>query len=185
MSIKDVKPVEPARRIMGVDCSTQSFAYSIFEDKKLVQWGEIEFKGSNVFERLADGQRKVRAFRDNLKTDKVVFESAVYVQNKKTVILLAYAFGAIISALIDAGAEIDEANPLLWQRAIGNPPLTPKEKQSIMKGNPDRSKTWYQAAYRNYRKDRTRQWVKKNFGLEIESDNICDAIGLGWFGANI
>lgn len=183
MSIKDI--ASPTKRVMGVDCSTQSFAFSIFDDGVLVQWGEIEFVGKTVFERLADGQAKVSALKSSLVADRVMIESAVFVQNKKTVILLAYAFGAIISALVNNGAVVDEANPLLWQRYIGNPPLTRAEKESIVKGNPGKSKSWYSAKYRDFRKNRTRQWVKKKFGLDIESDNITDAIGLGYYGANI
>ena len=182
MSIKDVAQEPKPRRVMGADCSTQSFAFSIFEDGELVKWGEVQFVGRTVFHRLADGQAKIRALKEDLKVDVVVIESAIYVQNKKTVILLAYAFGGIISALVHNGAEVVDINPLLWQRYIGNPPLTKAEKDAIVKENPGRSKSWYQNKNRETRKAKTAAWAKKKFGLDIESDNITDAIGLGWYG---
>lgn len=180
MSLFDLIKKPGVKRVMGADCSTQSFAFSIFDDGELVQWGEIKFTGSTVFERLADGQDKVRAMRDLLQVDKVVIEGAIYVQNKKTVILLAYAFGAIISALVQSGAEVSEVSPMTWQAAIGNKPLTKAEKAAIIEANPGKSKTWYSAANRNFRKNRTREWVKENLGPDIDNDNVTDAIALGW-----
>lgn len=168
------------KRIMGADCSTNTFAFGIFDDGVLVHWGEIKFTGTNVFERLADGQEKVRALRDIFNVDVVAIESAVYVQNKKTVILLAYAFGAIISALVQSGARVVEVAPMTWQNAIGNKTLTKAEKQAIMDATPGKSKSWYSNAFRDFRKARTARWVKENLGPEIDNDNVTDAIALGW-----
>jgi Holliday junction resolvasome RuvABC endonuclease subunit len=183
MSIFELIKKPGVKRVMGADCSTQSFAFSIFDDGELVQWGEIKFVGKNVFERLADGQDKVRALRDVLQVDKVVIEGAIYVQNKKTVILLAYAFGAIISALVQSGAEVVEMSPMTWQSRIGNKVLTKAEKAAIMADNPGKSATWYTAANRNFRKNRTREWVRDNLGPDINNDNVTDAIALGWVAA--
>src|SRR6478735_4874024 len=125
--------------LLGIDVSTNSFAFCLIKNGKVVRHGEIFFKGKNVFERLADGQTKVRAMKDTLAAEKVVFESAVYVQNKKTVIVMAYAFGAIIAALLDAGSTVDEVTPMEWQNAIGNKTLTKAEKEAIQKANPGKS----------------------------------------------
>ena len=175
-----MKETAQPKRIMGADCSTQSFAFSIFDEKRLESYGEIFFDGPTVFHRLADAQRKIRALSLDLNVDMVYIESAVYVQNKRTVILLAYAFGAIMAALIDNGAnDVEEIRPMDWQRAIGNPPLTKAEKQKIDKENPDRSASWLKNKYRNHRKQRTIDWVNNKFGITIESDNVADAIALG------
>lgn len=178
------KETKEVTRVMGADCSTQSFAFAIFNGDKLESWGEIKFNGNNVFERLADGQSKVRAMKDILNVDKVVIESAVFVQNKKTVILLAYAFGAIIAALINSGCIVVEANPIAWQRFIGNKALTKIEKQAIMDENPGKSKSWYSNKNRDFRKQRTRKWVEQEFGVDIDNDNVTDAVGLGYYGVN-
>lgn len=168
------------KRVMGVDASSNSFAFSIFEDGQLIEWGEIEFKGDSVFKRLHDGQNKLKGLAKRLQVDLIVFESAVFVNNKKTVVLLAYTFGAVVAALMDSGADVKEVPPITWQNAIGNKALNKDEKAAIQKANPGKSKSWYSNKYREERKDRTRQWVKKTFGLEIESDNITDSIGVGY-----
>ena len=174
------KPVY--KRIMGVDCSTYSFAFSIFDDGELVKYGQIYFDGSTVFQRLADGQRKVRAFREDLNPDLVVFESAVFVRNKNTVIQLAYAFGAIIAALIDGGAEVVGVVPTQWQYYLGNKALTKPEKDALRKDTPGKSASWYQNKGREMRKQRTIDWAKKTYGVTVESDDVGDAIGLGHYG---
>lgn len=173
----------PNARVMGIDCSTNSVAFSLFHNKKLVRYGEVEFEGQNVFERLAHGQRVVRALKKELQADRVIIESAVYVQNKRTVILLSYAYGAIIAALIDSGAAVDEISPLVWQRAIGNPPLTKGEKAAIVEENPGRSKAWYSNANREFRKARTMELINEKYGTGVTSDNVSDAIAIGAVGS--
>jgi len=180
MNLYDMMKEPDVVRVMGADCSTHSFAFSIFDNGKLVKYGEIRYYGDSVFERLADGQRKVAALRDKLNVDLVAIEGAVYVQNKKTVILLAYSFGAIIAALINSGAVVEEFAPMTWQNKIGNRPLTKAQKQAIMDEHPGKSKSWYSNKYRETRKARTRKWVKENLGPDVDNDNVTDAIALGW-----
>lgn len=185
MGIKKTAP-EPPKVIMGADCSTNSLGFAIFDEGELVKWGEIKFIGKTVFHRLADAQRKIAALNDALGVDMVYFESAVYVQNKKTVILLAYAYGAIVGALIAAGAkDVEEISPLVWQRAIGNPPLTNEQKRAIDKLYPDAKKSYLTTKYREFRKNRTRQWVKTRFGIDVMSDNVTDAIAIGAVSAGV
>lgn len=164
--------------VLGIDASTTSFAFCLFEDGRPVRWGEIKFKGASAFERLAYGQRFVKDLSKKLESDLVVFESAVYVQNKKTVILLAYAFGALVAPLVKRGTRGEEISPLVWQRAIGNKALTKAEKDAIKAEFPGKSKTWYQAKNRELRKGRTMQWVEDTYGITVESDNVSDAIAI-------
>ena len=175
------KKVE-AETVLGVDASTNSFAFCLYGKNGPIKWGEIHFKGDNVFERLAYGQRNIAAMKDHLKADIVIFESAIYVQNKKTVILLAYAFGAVISALINNGAKIEEVSPLGWQNYIGKKPLNKAEKESIKKDFPNKSTSWYSNKNRETRKARTMQWAEDEFGIKVDSDNVSDAIGVAHYG---
>lgn len=180
---KIMKPKrEGVNTVLGVDASTQSLAFCVYGKDGPIRWGEIKFKGNTVFERLAYGQRYVNAMKEQLKADLIVFESAIYVQNKKTVILLAYAFGALISALMDKGTEIEEVSPIQWQNFIGNKALTKVEKEAIKNATPGKSTSWYQNANRNFRKKRTMDWAEREFGIVVDSDNVSDAIGVAHFG---
>lgn len=170
--------------VLGIDASTNSVAYSLMNKDGLVKYGEIDFEGGNVFERLADAQSKISKIKKELKADTVVIESAVYVQNKKTVILLAYAFGAILSAIVHKGSKVEELSPTEWQFAIGNKVLTKAEKEAIHEEHPDRSKSWYSAKYRETRKGRTMKWVKDNYDVDAPTDNVSDAIAISHVGWN-
>lgn len=176
-----MRQTEGVNTVLGVDASTNSFAFCLYGKDGPIKWGEVNFKGRTVFERLAYGQRNVAAMKDHLKADLVVFEGAIYVQNKKTVILLAYAFGAIISALINNGAEVKEVSPLQWQNFIGNKTLTKAEKETIKNANPGKSTSWYSNKNREFRKGRTMAWVKQTFGISVDSDNVSDAIGIAHY----
>lgn len=173
---------EGINTVLGVDASTQSLAFCVYGKDGPIRWGEIKFKGNTVFERLSYGQRHINAMKDQLSADLVVFESAIYVQNKKTVILLAYAFGALISALLQKGTEVEEVSPIQWQNFIGNKALTKTEKETIKNATPGKSASWYANANRNFRKQRTIDWCEREFGIRVTSDNVSDAIGVAHFG---
>lgn len=178
-----VKPEgERVERILGVDASTNSLGFCLFTKDGPEKWGEITFKGASVWERLSMGQKAVGLVADKLNPDLIVFESAVFVQNKKTVVLLAYAFGAIVSVLMRSGTRVEELPPITWQNAIGNKALTKTEKAKIQKQFPDKSSSWYSNKYREFRKERTRLWVKDNFDIDVKSDNVSDAIAIASVG---
>jgi hypothetical protein len=168
--------------VLGVDASTNSFAFCLYGVDGPIRWGEIKFKGGSVFERLANGQKQVAATKALLKADLVVFESATFVQNKRTVILLAYAFGALISALMRPGVKIEEVAPMAWQNYLGNKALTKAEKQEIMDATPGRKPAWYSERFREFRKSRTIKWAFDTYGIDVESDNVADAIGVAHYG---
>ena len=183
MALKAIKNARGSvNTVLGVDASTNSFAFCLYGKDGPIKWGEIQFKGQTVFERLAYGQKVIAGMKKELKADLVVFESAIYVQNKKTVILLAYSFGAVISALINNGARIEEVSPLQWQNFLGNKALTKAEKEAIKNEFPGKSTSWYSNKNREYRKSRTTAWASNTFGIDVKSDNVSDAIGVAHYG---
>jgi Holliday junction resolvasome RuvABC endonuclease subunit len=169
-------------RVLGLDASTNSLGFCIYGKNGPEEWGEIMFRGSSVFERLSYAEKTLNQIADRFDVDLIIFESAVFVQNKKTVILLAYAFGAVVSTLMHSGAKVEDVNPMNWQRFIGNPPLTKEEKAAIVKEFPDKSKGWYGTKSRDIRKQRTMDWAEEKFGIKVESDNVSDAIGVAHYG---
>lgn len=166
---------------MGIDCSTNSLAFSVFENNKLIKYGEIFFNGDTVFHRAADARRKMEALAKEFDVSFVAIEKTIFARSIDTAIKMAYVAGTVISCLVENHAEVIEVAPISWQSGIGNPNLTKAEKAKIKLDFPGKSKTWYQNKGREVRKNRTKEWVKKQFGLDISSDNITDAIGLGFY----
>jgi Holliday junction resolvasome RuvABC endonuclease subunit len=172
-----------ANRVIGIDASTNSLAFAIFEDGKPIRCGEVFFKGATVFERLNDAKVKTKALVDAgvLKGDYVAIESAIMVRNIQTAIDLAYVYGAIIGELMAFNPEVHKVAPITWQSGIGNPNLKKAEKDKLAADFPGKSKSWYQNEGRKMRKQRTLDIAKKYFKIPSDSDNVGDAVGLALY----
>lgn len=173
-----------AKRVCGLDASTNSLAFAIMEGERPIKCGEIKFNGRTPFERLKDARRKVRAlvragtFND---VDFIAIESAIMVRNVQVAIDLAYVFGAIIGELSDVCKELHKVAPISWQSGIGNTNLKKHEKEQIEKEFPGKSKTWYANKGREIRKARTLKIAREYFEIADGSDNVGDAVGIALF----
>lgn len=182
MKLTDLKrqPKE-ANRVIGLDLNSSKMAFSIFDDKRLIKYGEVEFPGKTLFQRLNSANKIISILRDELQADKIVFESAIYVNNRKTVISLAYMYGAVVSTLAEPEVEIGELGPTEWGKAIGNNGISQKERAAFKRANPGKTKGWYDQQFREQRKQITKNWVQDTFGIDTSnlSDDVCDAIAVG------
>lgn len=169
-----------AQRVIGIDASTNSLAFAIFEGETPIRVGEVTFKGSTVFERLKDAKRKTRALVQAgvLDADYIAIESAIMVRNVQTAIDLAYVYGAILGELGEAAPNLEKVAPISWQSSIGNPNLKKAEKDAIQSEFPGKSKSWYQNKGREIRKARTLAIARNYFTIPNGSDNMGDAVGI-------
>lgn len=170
---------------MGLDCSTNSLAFAFVKNGSLLRYGEIFFNGPDVYHRASDARKKIEAIKHEFEISCVAIEKTIHVRSVDTAIKMAFVAGTVISCLLDDHVKVLEIAPISWQSGIGNPNLTSKEKLLIQKANPGKSKAWYQAKNRSVRKQRTMNWVKDRFGLDIGSDNVTDAIGLAFYSDKI
>ena len=58
-----------ANRILGIDSSTTSLAFCIF-DEKPIKWGKINFYGATIHDKIIDAHQKVAANKDLLSVDR-------------------------------------------------------------------------------------------------------------------
>lgn len=169
------------KTVIGIDCSTHSVAYAVFKNDTLKEYGEIDFVGNNVFMRARDAKKKTEALSKKFKSASVAIEKTIMVRSVQTAIYMAFVAGNVITSLTDDDSEFYEIPPISWQCFIGNPVLKANEKELVKKQFPGKSKTWYSSKHREIRKQRTIDWCKKKFGVTIKSDNVSDAIGLGYY----
>lgn len=172
-----------AGRVIGIDCSTNSLAYAIFEDNEAVLCGEVMFNGSNVYERLNDARRKTQALVDTgvLVGDYVGFEAAYGGANPQVAIKLSYVYGTVLSVLMQNKMEVETVPPITWQTYIGNPNLKKADKDKLREDNPGRKDSWYANQGRLLRKARTLEFARKYFTIESGSDNVGDAVGIAYY----
>lgn len=175
-----------AGRVIGIDCSTQSLAYAIFDDNKPVLCGEVQFKGSDIYERLNDARRKTQALVDTgvLVGDYIGIEAAIQGPSAQVTIKLSYVYGVVIGVLMQNKMEVVTVPPITWQTFIGNPNLKKAEKDKLREDSPDRKTSWYQNEGRKMRKQRTLDFAQGYFTIPTNSDNVGDAVGIAYYTSN-
>lgn len=172
-------------RVLGIDASTQSIAFCLFDHDKPIYYGEIKFDGADVYERILDAKKKIRALKHKQFSgiDYVAIEAAVVVKSVNTGIKMAYVFGAIMAELLEDHTKVVEVHPISWQSYIGNKNFTKIEKQAVRDEFPGKSETWYKSKIREIRKGKTLQYMSDK-GIITDSDNVADAAGLAWYAVN-
>lgn len=141
------------------------------------------FEGNDVYQRILDAKRKIKAFKEELDTDFVVIEAAISVKSVHTGIKMAYVFGAIMGEILSDNIQVVEVHPITWQSYIGNKNYTKAEKEAIKNEFPGKSENWIKGKIRERRKERTIRFVR-TLGVETESDNVADAAGIAWYAVN-
>lgn len=179
---KKITDLSKPSSVIAIDASTNSMAFSYFENGRLVKYGKIWFTGADALYKAGDACKKAILFFKNIKADVIVLESAIYSNSPKTAMQLSLVQGAIIAAAQVAGIKrVTTVTPMQWQNFIGNRLLTTTEKQEIVRKNPGKSKSWYKGKERETRKNKTIEYVNKNFNINVSDDDVADAIGVGWF----
>lgn len=171
-------------KICSIDASTNSLAFAIFSEGKLVASGKINFVGKNAYEKLSDAAIKARAFFSIFAKDidSIVIEHTVFMNSPKTAADLALVQGALLGAAAQNGIRIaGSINPIAWQTSIGNKKLTKEEKLKVMSDNPGKSVSWYKNYEREFRKQRTINFVNVNYDRSITDNDVADAIGIGHY----
>ena len=172
-------------RVLGIDASTQSIAFCLFDNFKPVYYGEIQFNGSDVYERILDAKKKIHALKSEIfqDIDYVAIEAAVMVKSIHVGIKMAYIFGAIMAEILDNNTKVIEVHPISWQSYLGNKNFTKVEKESVKIEFPGKSENWYKAKVREIRKGKTLQFMAEK-GIITTSDNVADAAGISWYAIN-
>jgi Holliday junction resolvasome RuvABC endonuclease subunit len=170
-----------ANTVLGIDASTNSIAFCLFKNGKPVKWGKVEFTGADIFEKIYDAKKKTHAMLDELASDYIAIEGAVLVRSPDAVIKLSYVYGTVISELMSTGSKVITVSPTAWQAKIGNKNPTKAEKEAIRVKSPGYADSWYKNQIRNMRKQRTADWAKKTFDVDVDDFDVADAIGIAFY----
>lgn len=168
-----------AKRVMGIDASTQSIAFSVWFNRRPVQWGKLPLRGADSYAKIGDAAKKTFVLLDLFEVDYIAIEQAVFVNNMGVVKKLAYVFGAVLGQAGLRDIPIMDVSPLSWQPYIGNPTWTKAEKAALRKQHPGKSKSWYSNEMRKQRKRKTIDILNKQYGIDVTDDDVADAIGVG------
>ena len=138
-------PVMP-ETICAIDASTNSLAFALFNTKQgaLGTVGKITFEGDDIYQKVMDSGKKVKAFFDYYGGFKaIIIEHTVFMNSPKTAADLALVQGAILGSAGQSGTEvIGKVSPITWQNFIGNKKLSKEEQLLIRSANPGKSVSW-------------------------------------------
>lgn len=168
---------------VSIDANTTSIAFAVWENDQLQHVGKLFWEGKTSYEKIADAAVKLAAaYPFVAKSATVVIEHTVFMNSPKTAADLALVQGAILAALSTAGVKsIKSINPIAWQTFIKNGRLTTPEKQVIRNQFPGKSDAWYKNKEREFRKQRTIDFVSKRYNRNVSDNDIADAIGIGHY----
>ena len=175
--------MEKTNSFISIDANTTSIAFAVWNNDSLTSIGKVSWQGKTNYEKVADASQKLYAFFKAVgDVQTVVIEHTVFMNSPKTAADLAVVQGAILGAMSLAGVkEIKSINPIAWQTFIKNGRLTTPEKQLIRNEYPGRSDAWYKNREREFRKQRTIDFVNKRYGKTISDNDVADAIGIGHY----
>jgi Holliday junction resolvasome RuvABC endonuclease subunit len=176
------------KRICAIDASTNSLAFAMFDTftKDLISVGKITFEGNDIYTKVMDAGKKVKAFIDIYGGfEAIVIEHTVFMNSPKTAADLALVQGAILGAAGQSGTkQIGRVSPITWQNFIGNKKISKDEQLFIRSQNPGKSLSWYKTYERNLRKERTIKFININYDRSITDNDVADACGIGHWSIN-
>jgi hypothetical protein len=169
------------KTICAIDASTNSLAFALFVGNQLESIGKISFEGNNIYEKVMDAGKKVKAFFDIYGGfEAIVIEHTVFMNSPKTAADLALVQGAILGSAGQSGTKIiGRVSPITWQNYIGNKKISKEEQLIIRAQNPGKSVSWYKAYERMLRKERTINFININYDRTITDNDVADACGIG------
>ena len=173
----EVKP----HTICAIDASTNSLAFALFSGEDLSSIGKISFEGNDVYEKVMDAGKKVKAFFDIYGGfEAIIIEHTVFMNSPKTAADLALVQGAILGSAGQTVTKIiGKVSPITWQNYIGNKKISKDEQLFIRSQNPGKSVSWYKTYERNLRKERTIKFINTIYDRTITDNDVADACGIG------
>ena len=167
--------------ICAIDASTNSLAFALFSGDDLGVVGKIHFEGNEVYEKVMDAGKKVKAFFDYYGGfEAIIIEHTVFMNSPKTAADLALVQGSILGAAGQTGTKIiGKVSPITWQNYIGNKKISKEEQLLIRSQIPGKSDSYYKAHERMLRKERTIKFINTIYDRTITDNDVADACGIG------
>ena len=170
------------KRVLGIDTSTNALAFCVMLDGKPEAWGKIDLKGPTIYSRVLEANKKASAILTLWPIDYVVVEKAIMGASPDGSLKIAMIVGSTLAAIMKDDTEVVTVAPVSWQSFIGNKLLTKAEKAEIAALYPGKSVNFHKTKQREFRKQRTIDWVQTKFDIPITDNDVSDAIGIAYWG---
>lgn len=148
---------------MAID-QAKTTGYAVFDNDKLVDYGTIELgKKSDIYENiLFNANQRIGCLIGKVKADRIAIEDIQQQnQNVTTYKKLAMLMGVLVCLFQELNMPYEIVPPARW-----------------------RSYCQIKGKKRVEQKENTLRFVKERFGLDSISEDVADAISLGYFAIN-
>lgn len=180
MSLAELKKIKTSR-VIGIDASTSSVAFCVMDKGVPIRYGKVDLNGQDIYDKMLDAKNKIRAMSEELKAEYIAVEGAVFVQSPDAVIKLSYVYGVVIAELMQHGSRVVTVAPTSWQSYIGNKNPTKMEKDKLRFENPGHADSWYKNKMREIRKQRTCDFIKSKWNIDIKDFDVADSIAISHY----
>lgn len=188
MELDDVINKKSAKRVIGIDPSTNSLAFAVVDRNKkgkvfLNYKGKINFKGdpqSVKFRKISSWIERQYKDDDTFNIECVI-EQTIFIQNPQTSRLMAYITGYTWGRMIQAGIPVSDIGPMTWKSWLGYKKVTKAQKEQWKEEGLSEKDVKKKANFE--RKHRTRL-ILEDKGIREEDDDIMDAVGIALWGVH-
>lgn len=175
---------QKANRVLGIDASTASVAFCLFEDGKPQYVGKLPITGATIYDKIKDASIKSKVISQMCKPDYVAVEQAIMVKNADAGLKIAMIVGAILSVILKPDTKVVTVTPIQWQSFIGNKNFTKAEKDALKQEFPGKAESWYKTKIRDTRKQKTMDFFNDKYGMELTDNDAGDATGIAYYAYN-
>lgn len=144
-------------RILALDQATKITGYSVWDNGKLIQYGDLREKGSKVNERIRNLYFSIEELIKQSKPDFVVLEDTQYRMNMNAYKILCQFQGVIFALCFKLNLGFYVVGASIWKSTFGI-----KSKKSADQ------------------KKETQQIVLDNYKISVGEDTA-DSIGIGYW----
>lgn len=172
---------QKADRVLGIDASTASVAFCLFENGIPLKMGKLPIVGANIYDKIKDANNKAKIIAQICDPEYVAVESAIMVKSADAGIKIAMIVGAILSVILKPQTQVVTVAPISWQSYIGNKNFTKIQKLDVEKEFPGKSAAWYKNKIREKRKQFTMDFFNDKFKILISDNDVGDATGIAYY----
>lgn len=107
-------------RVLGIDPSSNSIAWTLIEGGRPVLWGKMIFyRKSNIYDKFRMLSRMMEEIIEATDPTYACVEQMISVQNPQTTRVLSYIAGAVGYELANRGIPMEDVPPMVWKSYHG------------------------------------------------------------------
>jgi Holliday junction resolvasome RuvABC endonuclease subunit len=185
---KQERDAETYTKILGVDTSSTSLAWTFLYRGSPMQHGKLQLKEKSIEDRLGFIYREWRNLLLSLEPDHTFIEKSIFVKNPSTARTLSYVVGTVMAVTNGEGFGVSAVEPGTWKAFMGYHNLS---RQFVADACNALGQKEGKKLCERMRKSQTWRVIQHNYPMEaaispaIDDHDIADSWGIALYGHNL